>query len=249
MSKIRQKISITDAEDRNIRRQWDPKRGRWYFSIADVMAVLTESVDARNYWKALKNRLKTTHPQLVTDCYQLKMRASDGKSYLVDTADADTLLNIIQLVAPYNIYVFKSWFEHIEVKNSLPTETWSTDPKHSETDRSAISTVIEPTIDMYEDGTSLIIHALFAGVEPENIVISATMRILTIEGTPTMLPHDAERNYLLREIAWGVLSKKIRLPALVDVDTVDVTESRGLVTIKLLKLNQDRARFVKVRSV
>src|SRR5689334_19909104 len=108
MSKIKQKVSLTEAEDKRIRRQWDDERERWYFSVADVMAVLTESVDARNYLKALKNRLNKGHYQLVTDCNQLKMKASDGKSYMVDVADADTLIKIIQIVAPFNVQVFRS---------------------------------------------------------------------------------------------------------------------------------------------
>ena len=64
--------------ERNIRTQWDETNEKWYFSIVDVVAVLTDTENANNYWKVLKNRLKKEGSQLVTNCNQLKMRSSDG---------------------------------------------------------------------------------------------------------------------------------------------------------------------------
>ena len=76
--------------DRQIRTAWDDKEEKWYFSIVDVVAVLTDSIDyqtARKYWKVLKGRLLQEGDELVTNCYQLKMRAADGKMRLTDVAD------------------------------------------------------------------------------------------------------------------------------------------------------------------
>jgi len=72
--------------ERHIRTQWDDDQEKWYFSIVDVVGVLTESENANNYWKVLKNRLKKESSQLVTNCNQLKMQSSDGKYYKTDVA-------------------------------------------------------------------------------------------------------------------------------------------------------------------
>ena len=74
-------------EDRKIRTVWDDKEEKWYFSIVDVVGVLTDQPDiehARNYWKVLKHRLKKEGNEAVTNCNQLKLRSSDGKSYKTD---------------------------------------------------------------------------------------------------------------------------------------------------------------------
>jgi len=67
--------------------QWDKTKEKWYFSIVDVVGVLTESKTPNNYWKVLKNRLKKEGSELVTNCNQLKMQSSDGKYYNTDVAD------------------------------------------------------------------------------------------------------------------------------------------------------------------
>ena len=84
-------------EDQPIRTAWDEEKEEWYFSIVDVVGVLTEQPDtngARNYWKVLKNRLKSEGSQLVTNCNQLKMRAQDGKYRLTDVADTEQILRM-----------------------------------------------------------------------------------------------------------------------------------------------------------
>lgn len=254
MAKIKQKINITDAEDSQIRRQWNAERQRWYFSITDVIAVLTESVDARNYWKALKNRLKETNFQLVTDCNQLKMRASDGKSYMVDTAEAETILKIIQIIAPYNIPAFKSWFEHLDVKNSFntsanlppssPIESLSTQKSHIEDFE--ISTALEPAIDMYENLTDIIVQVMLPGAAIDRVAIITSMNTLTIKAARIQTKDSVEKKYIYRELLWGEFYKKINLPKLIDVDAVEATESRGLITIKLPKININKTRFIKI---
>lgn len=84
--------------ERHIRTQWDNDQEKWYFSIVDVVAVLTESENANNYWKVLKNRLKKEGSQLVTDCNQLKMQSSDGKFYKTDVGDTEQLFRLIQTI-------------------------------------------------------------------------------------------------------------------------------------------------------
>ncbi len=87
------KVIPTLFEDREIRRLYDEKTETWFFSVVDIVQILTQQPDykaARNYWKVLKNRLGKEGSQLVTNCNQLKLPAADGKSYLTDVANAET---------------------------------------------------------------------------------------------------------------------------------------------------------------
>ena len=95
--------------EKHIRTQWDDDKERWYFSIVDVVAVLTESENPNNYWKVLKNRLKKEGSELVTDCNQLKMQSSDGKYYKTDVADAEQLFRLIQTIPSPKAEPFKLW--------------------------------------------------------------------------------------------------------------------------------------------
>jgi DNA-damage-inducible protein D len=88
-------------EDYEIRRVYDEKKEVWYFSVVDIIRVLIQQPDfqaARNYWKVLKNRLKSEGSQSVTKCNRLKMTAADGKNYMTDVADPETLLRLIQSI-------------------------------------------------------------------------------------------------------------------------------------------------------
>ena len=88
-------------ENQPIRTAWDEENEEWYFSIVDVVGVLTEQPDtdgARNYWKVMKNRLKKEGSQLVTNCNQLKMLSQDGKRRNTDVANTEQLLRIIQSI-------------------------------------------------------------------------------------------------------------------------------------------------------
>ena len=78
-------------QGKKIRRHWDEEKETWYFSVVDVVGVLSESSDPRNYWKVLKSRLKNEGSEVVTKCNQLKMESSDGKFYLTDVADTETM--------------------------------------------------------------------------------------------------------------------------------------------------------------
>ena len=99
--------------DRKIRSVWDDDAEIWYFSIVDVVAVLTESVNPANYWKVLKNRLKKEGNQSVTNCNQLKLRSSDGKSYKTDVADTEQLFRIIQSIPSPKAEPIKQWIAHV----------------------------------------------------------------------------------------------------------------------------------------
>lgn len=106
-------------ENRRIRSHWDSEQEKWYFSIVDVIAVLTDQTDyqaARNYWKVLKNRLKKEGNETVTNCNQLKMPAIDGKMRLTDVADTEQLLRLIQSVPSPKAEPFKQWLAKVGSK-------------------------------------------------------------------------------------------------------------------------------------
>jgi hypothetical protein len=107
------KSSIKLFSDHNIRTLWDSDKGKWYFSIVDVIRVLTESKNANNYWKALKNRLKKEGSELVTNCNQLKMQSADGKFYKTDVADSEQLFRLIQSIPSPNAEPFKIWLAKV----------------------------------------------------------------------------------------------------------------------------------------
>ncbi len=104
-------------ENRPIRTAWDEENEEWYFSIVDVVGVLTEQPDidgARNYWKVLKNRLTKEGSQLVTNCNQLKMKSpKDGKAYLTDVANTEQLLRLIQSIPSKKAEPFKLWLAQV----------------------------------------------------------------------------------------------------------------------------------------
>ena len=84
--------AIKIFNQRQIRTHWDSEQEKWYFSIVDVIAVLTGSLNPRKYWSVLKTRLKKEGSQLATNCSQLKLPAADGKNYMTDVADTEQLL-------------------------------------------------------------------------------------------------------------------------------------------------------------
>lgn len=110
------KSDLTIFEDYQIRRIYDDNAETWYFSVVDIIQVLTQSPDfqiARNYWKVLKNRLKKEGSESVTNCNRLKLPASDGKQYLTDVASAETLLRLIQSVPSPKAESIKLWLAKV----------------------------------------------------------------------------------------------------------------------------------------
>ncbi|MEI7451794.1 MAG: Bro-N domain-containing protein [Candidatus Falkowbacteria bacterium] len=102
--------------DHKIRRLWDEKQEKWYFSVVDVVGALIHQADhkkSQSYWTTLKNRLKTEGSEVVTKCDQLKMQASDGKFYLTDMADTETIFRLIQSIPSPNAEPFKLWLARV----------------------------------------------------------------------------------------------------------------------------------------
>ena len=100
-------------EEKKIRSVWDDKEEKWYFSIVDVCAVLTESKDPTAYWRKLKQRLKQEGNETVTNCHGLKLRAADGKLRLTDVADTEQLFRLIQSVPSPKAEPFKLWMAQV----------------------------------------------------------------------------------------------------------------------------------------
>ena len=99
--------------DAKIRVLWDEEQEKWYFSIVDVVGILSESPNPNNYWKVLKHRLTKEGSELVTKCNQLKMQSSDGKYYKTDVADTEQLLRLIQSIPSPNAEPFKMWLAKV----------------------------------------------------------------------------------------------------------------------------------------
>ena len=100
-------------EDKRIRTAWDAEKEEWYFSIVDVVAVLTDSPNPQTYWRVLKKRLKDEGNETVTSCNALKMTAADGKHRLTDVADTEQLLRIIQSIPSPKAEPFKLWLAQV----------------------------------------------------------------------------------------------------------------------------------------
>ena len=100
-------------EEKKVRAIWDDKQEKWYFSIVDAVAVLTDSVDATAYWRKLKQRLKAEGNETVTNCHGLKMLAADGKMRLTDVAEAEQLFRLIQSIPSPKAEPFKLWMAQV----------------------------------------------------------------------------------------------------------------------------------------
>ncbi len=100
-------------EEKKIRSHWDAEKEEWFFSVVDVCGVLSESENARNYWKVLKNRLKAEGSELVTICNQLKLQAEDGKMRLTDVLDTKGILRLIQSIPSKKAEPFKMWLAEV----------------------------------------------------------------------------------------------------------------------------------------
>ena len=116
---MKKDTAIRLFQDTKIRVYWDDEQQKWYFSIIDVVGILTESPNPRKYWSVLKTRLKKEGSQLATNCSQLKMQSADGKFYKTDVADTEQLLRLIQTIPspkaePFKLWLAKVGYERIE---------------------------------------------------------------------------------------------------------------------------------------
>ena len=114
------KISIFKGNQ--IRREWDEKEEKWYFSVVDIVKVLSNSSNPKSYWKVLKFRLKKEGSEVVTKCNLLKMKALDGKYYLTDATDTETILRLIQSVPSPNAEPLKLWLARVGYERVEETE-------------------------------------------------------------------------------------------------------------------------------
>ena len=107
--------SIKLFEDKSVRAIWNDEQEKWYFSVVDIVAILTENdyQHARNHWKVLKLRLKEEGNKSVTNCYQLKMKSTDGKFYKTDVADTEQILRLIQSIPSKKAEPFKLWLAKV----------------------------------------------------------------------------------------------------------------------------------------
>jgi hypothetical protein len=110
---MEKKDAVKIFDNKKVRTLWDEEQEKWYLSIVDVIAVLTDSPNARKYWSVLKTRLKAEGSQLTTNCSQLKMQSADGKFYLTDVADTEQLFRLIQSIPSPKAEPFKLWLAQI----------------------------------------------------------------------------------------------------------------------------------------
>ena len=108
---IKQLAQVFEA--RKVRTAWDDDTQKWYFAVVDVVKVLTDSANAKSYWKVLKHRLRAEGNEVVTICNQLKLRAADGKMYMTDVADIEGVFRIIQSIPSPKAEPFKQWMAHV----------------------------------------------------------------------------------------------------------------------------------------
>lgn len=109
-------------EDKSVRTHWDEELETWYFSVVDVISILTGSIDPQGYWRKLKQRLRVEGNETVTNCHGLKMLAKDGKMRLTDVADTEQLLRLIQSVPSPKAEPFKIWLAKVGVERIEETE-------------------------------------------------------------------------------------------------------------------------------
>ncbi|MBO7565878.1 MAG: hypothetical protein J6T60_02110 [Bacteroidales bacterium] len=110
---MEQNIAIQLFENKKIRVVWDAEAEKYYFSIVDVVQVLTDSADGRKYWNKLKQRLQAEGNESVTNCHQLKLPAADGKNYKTDVADMEQLLRLLQSIPSKKAEPVKQWLAEV----------------------------------------------------------------------------------------------------------------------------------------
>lgn len=109
--------------EKNIRTVWDDKEEKWYFSIVDVVGVLTDSKDPTAYWRKLKQRLKAEGNETVTNCHALKLKAADGKMRKTDVADQEQLFRLIQSIPSLRLSLSSSGWRRWQVRASTRCKT------------------------------------------------------------------------------------------------------------------------------
>lgn len=228
MVRPKNQVVVQTVASGSIRHRYDEKTNKWYLSVVDLVDVVTGSRDPRNYWKVLKNRLKTSQQkdenELVTKINQLKMPSRDGKSYLTDSADTETVLELLKILSPGNISPFRAYFE---------------DFLFCPPDRGAKAVTGEESkllLDGYETSEEIVIRAFVAGVALDDLYILPAKNKITIRGKRLSAENISEESYLYRELTWSRFARSISLPQEVNPDTIETTEENGMLTIRLKKV-------------
>ncbi len=106
------RISIRFFDDKEVRAVWDDEKSKWWFSVVDIIGVLTDSKDPRKYWSVLKTRLKQKNSQLTIKCSQLKLKSNDGKYYLSDCLLHEDIILLVENVPSKKTKKFIEWFTY-----------------------------------------------------------------------------------------------------------------------------------------
>jgi cell filamentation protein len=106
------KISIRFFDDKEVRAVWDEEKNKWWFSIVDIVAAITDSPRPRIYWGTLKNRLKTKNSELYSKCIQLKLVSADGKKYATDCFSQDDIVEVVKIIPSKKSIKFLDWFTY-----------------------------------------------------------------------------------------------------------------------------------------
>ena len=210
-----------------IRHLYDEKNKKWLFSIVDIIENLTNTTDARNYWKVLKSRLKKRQNELVTQCNQLKMKSKDGKMYRTDVGDKETILEIIKQISPEKTEEFDQYFS-----NFLSTGKKTIEDKN-EDDFVPKMGKVQLLVDAYQTESDIWIEAMIAGVSPSKLEISIKPKKIIIKGKREKTEKVPDENYFHQELLWTNFSRIIHLPRIIDTEKTEIEEHDGYLKIKL----------------
>ena len=179
------KISIRFFNDREVRAAWDSANSQWLFSVVDVIAILTESKNPRNYWKVMKHRLAKDGNELVTKCNQLKMAAADGKRYLTDCLSQADILSLIDATPSRNAMAFAKWL--ITGEDQLDNK--SRDKAYELWDSSLMSTIEVGTVMGLQQIHSYLFGGLydFAGKIRTKNIAKGGFQFAMVQYLPTSL--------------------------------------------------------------
>ena len=162
---MKKESKIQLFQEQKVRTHWDDDKERWYFSIVDVVAILTSQQNyqtARKYWNKLKERLKKEENETVTNCHQLKLKAQDGKMRLTDVADTEQLLRLIQSIPSPKAEPFKVWLAKVGYERIEETE----DPELAF--ERAMATYLKKgySLNQFRKNETYVIHGLINKIHP-----------------------------------------------------------------------------------
>ncbi len=257
-------LDTESIENSSIRRQWDENSSTWYFSVVDTIALVTNSSDPRNYWKVLKNRLKNSYPELVTNCNQLKMRSNDGKFYLTDVMDSDKILKLVSNISPSDTSIFQQWLQNFKLKNAFDTievaqidggfQKFSIQNSNNflaSEEKEIMPLPIEGTVpvDIFKQNEQIIINADISATVIDDVFISITCKNFTIKGNRVKKEINSKIFSTAKELKWGTFSRTLPLPYEVDIEKIEAFEKDGMLTIKLNIIDKQKNKIVKIKSL